>query len=185
MITKSTKLWKYTSNLFVSIDQLGNALAGGNPDNTISARVGYYNFHKHDQNTVPWQWFWFMRIIDTTFYPVDGPNHCHEAYHNDPGEIFDNRVTNFFIAIAATVIIIPSCVVIAFVLYLLSALRIVKRKRIDRGKNLQKRIDSCNLLMTSLLQEIDYHGLDFPLDAIKVKYKDLNGKVKDLGNRLK
>ena len=48
MITSNTLVWKYIGNAFVSIDQFGKSLAGGNPDNTISARVGYYN-HYHYQ----------------------------------------------------------------------------------------------------------------------------------------
>lgn len=172
MITKKTKLWQYTSHLFVSIDQLGNALAGGNADNTISARVGFYTNHHYDKGKEPWYWCWFEKIIDTTFYPVDGPNHCHEAYHNDAGEIFDNRVTNFFVALAA-IIIIPSCVMIAFVLYLLSALRIVRRKTIERDKNLEKRLSSCSRLLKSTQQEIDEHGLDFNLDEARQELKNL------------
>ena len=133
MITKKSKIWKYFSRLFLSIDQLGNALAGGDPDNTISARVGYYNHHYFPENEkVPWYWSVFEKIINVTFYPADGPNHCHEAYHNDAGEIFDNRLTDILVAIAATIIIIPSCIAIAFVLYLLSVLGIVKRKTIER-----------------------------------------------------
>ena len=184
MITKNSKLWKYISNFFVSIDQLGNVIAGGNPDNTVSARVGYYNFYKHSPETVPWYWYWFMKIIDTTFYPVDGPNHCLEAYYNDSGEIFDNRVTNFFIAIAAALIIIPSCIVIAIVLYLLAALQIVKRKTIERNKNVEKRIHSCNLLLTGLLNEIDRYGPGSPLDEAKEKYKILTEKTGELGDLL-
>ena len=29
--------------VLVAIDQLGNAIAGGNPDSTISARVGFFS----------------------------------------------------------------------------------------------------------------------------------------------
>jgi hypothetical protein len=76
MINKHSRLWQYISHLFISVDQFGNALAGGNPDNTISARVGYYNHHYYETNKVPWYWSLFERIIDTAFYPVDGPAHC-------------------------------------------------------------------------------------------------------------
>lgn len=33
----------YFKNILVSVDQLGNAICGGNPDNTISARVGFFS----------------------------------------------------------------------------------------------------------------------------------------------
>lgn len=36
----SSKLAKYTMNLLISIDQLGNTLLAGDPDETISSRVG-------------------------------------------------------------------------------------------------------------------------------------------------
>ena len=39
----------YLVNFFVSIDQFGNVLAGGNPDNTISSRVGYYTEKYYDR----------------------------------------------------------------------------------------------------------------------------------------
>lgn len=181
MITKKSKIWKYFSRLFLSIDQLGNAIAGGDPDNTISARVGYYNHHYFPENEkVPWYWHVFEKIIDTTFYPVDGPNHCHEAYHNDAGEIFDNRLTNVLVAIAATAIIIPSCIAIALVLYFLSALRIVKRKTIERDKNLEKRLSSCSLVLLSTYQEINEHGLDFDLEESKKQLKILLGKTEKI-----
>ncbi|MBK7384715.1 MAG: hypothetical protein IPI81_15500 [Flavobacteriales bacterium] len=33
----------YFKNVLVSVDQLGNTLCGGNPDNTISAWTGYFS----------------------------------------------------------------------------------------------------------------------------------------------
>jgi len=181
MITKKSKIWKYVSRIFLSIDQLGNVIAGGDADNTISARVGYYNHHYFSENeNVPWYWSLFEKIIDATFYPVDGPNHCHEAYHNDPAEIFDNRLTNVLVAIAATIIIIPSCIIIAFVLYLLSALRIIKRKTIERDKNLEKRLGSCSLILTSTYQEINEHGLDFDLTASKKELQILTENIENI-----
>ncbi len=57
--------------MFIGLDQLGNALTGGHPDVTVSARVGYLATLKERG------WFMFMeRLIDFAFWPVDGPNHC-------------------------------------------------------------------------------------------------------------
>ena len=98
----------YLSNFFVSIDQLGNVLAGGNPDNTISSRVGYYNKHNIQAEKAPLQWRIFETIINFTFYPIDGVDHCHEAFHNDAGEEFDKNTKNILVAILASVIIVPS-----------------------------------------------------------------------------
>ncbi len=181
MITQKTKIWQYFSHLFVSIDQLGNAIAGGHPDNTISARVGYYNHHyAFENNKVPWYWSLFETIIDTTFYPVDGPAHCHEAYHSDAGGIFDNRLTNFMIALAATLIIIPSCVAISLALYLLWGLGIVKRKTIERDKNLVKRFRSSSEVLTSAHQEINEHGLDFDLTESNKQMDMLLNEAKNI-----
>ena len=115
MLTKNSPVWKYISHLFLSIDQFGNALAGGNSDNTISARIGFYNHHESPVRKVAGYWKFLEWVIDTTFEPVDGKGHCHEAYHNDASEIFDNYVTRFFI-LMAFIIIIPSCILIAAIL---------------------------------------------------------------------
>lgn len=179
MLTSKSSLWKFVSNLFVSIDQLGNAIAGGNPDNTVSARVGYYNHYyvPYESKGVPWYWRWFENIIDFTFYPVDGWNHCHEAYHNDASEIFDNRVTNFLIAIGAGVIIIPSCFLIAIILYTLYLFRIVRPRIIDRELNLHRRLNtSINGLINSD-REIDEYGLDFDLTRVKKDVAELKKLV--------
>ena len=60
--------------VFIGLDQLGNALAGGHPDVTISARLGY--LYSRDRR-------WFsavMRMVDWSFYPVDGYYHCFSSY---------------------------------------------------------------------------------------------------------
>ena len=99
---------KVLSNFFVSIDQLGNVLAGGNPDNTISSRVGYYTEEYYPPDKIPVKWKFFRNVINFSFYPIDGKDHCKEAYLNDAGEEFDKDTSDYVIAILAT-IIIPSC----------------------------------------------------------------------------
>ncbi len=177
MLTENNRIWKFVSHLFLSIDQLGNALAGGNSDNTISARIGFYNHHSSPKNEVSGYWKFLEWVIDTTFEPVDGKGHCHEAYHNDAGEIFDSEITRFFIVIAS-VIIIVSCVVIALVLYPLAGLGILKQKKIDRSVNLATRFDYCNLQLKSILQELDEHSIkDLDLTNAKVSFERLKGRV--------
>ena len=151
----------YIVNFFVSIDQLGNTIAGGNPDNTISSRVGFYNKH----NTIPgekapWQWRLFQKIINLSFWPIDGKGHCHEAFHNDAGEDFDKNTKNILVAILAAVIIIPSCVLISILLYTLYALRIVSPKYIDRNKNIKKRLNSAQAKLDGTLHELNEHKVD-------------------------
>lgn len=60
-----------------AFSQLGNALVGGDADIPISGRVGYFS-QKGDAFLQICE-----RIIDFTFYPVDGKNHCYKAYRED------------------------------------------------------------------------------------------------------
>ena len=68
-----TKTW--VGRIFISLDQLGNALAGGNPDATISQRLGYFNAERPMKATNL-----LMKLVDWTFKPVDGEGHCRQAY---------------------------------------------------------------------------------------------------------
>lgn len=129
----------YLGNFFVSIDQLGNVLAGGNPDNTISSRVGYYTEKYYTNKRVPLKWRIFKNIINFTFYPIDGKNHCKEAYYNDAGEEFDKGTSDIAVAILA-VLIIASCIFISILFYLLFAFGIVSPKKINRSKNIKQRL---------------------------------------------
>lgn len=182
MITYKSAIWKYMSNLFISMDQLGNVIAGGYADNTISARIGYYNHHYFpDRKSVPLYWKILEQIIDFTFKPVDGPNHCHEAFHNDPSEVFDNKLTNFLVVLASIIIIIPSCVLIGVILYTLTGLKIVKQKTIDRNKNINNRFDGCNKFLNSIRyeiiehpDEIDLQNLESQKETIKQQLENLN-----------
>lgn len=130
---------KYILNLLISIDQLGNVIAGGNPDNTISARVGFYNYHYSEEKKVTLFWKVFEFVIDTTFWPIDGPNHCHEAYHNDAGEFFDTGTKDWAVAVLS-VFIIGSCVFIAGLLYTLYVVNLISPKKIDRANNIRERL---------------------------------------------
>lgn len=71
----------YAKSVLIAIDQLGNAIAGGNPDCTISGRIGYYN----ERSVEPYLWYWqILRfIVDLTFYPFDGKEHCKQAFEKE------------------------------------------------------------------------------------------------------
>lgn len=79
---------KYLRNVLVAIDQLGNAVCGGKPEVTISARTGYFA-NIADSKIKIW-WKLMEAIINFAFEPVDGPNHCLDAYnaslHSKPVE---------------------------------------------------------------------------------------------------
>ncbi len=161
----------YLNNFFVSIDQLGNVLAGGNPDNTISSRVGFYNKHNTDAEKAPWQWRFFEKIINFTFYPIDGEDHCHEAFHNDAGEEFDKNTKNILVAILASLIIIPSCLLISTLLYTLYAFGIVSPKHIDRNKNIKKRLNLAQAKLDGTLHELNEHKveIDYKLKEVALE----------------
>lgn len=65
----------YVWAVFIGLDQLGNALTGGHPDVTVSARLGYLS-----QNTKWAQWKAMRKMVDWAFEPVDGPGHCLSAW---------------------------------------------------------------------------------------------------------
>ncbi len=97
--------------VLIAIDQLGNAIAGGHPDATISARVGYFS-----ENAKRGRAYWksLQWIIDFAFYPIDGPNHCYEAWQADKDELFQ-RGSDLMRFILSFIIVIV-CPVIAVVL---------------------------------------------------------------------
>ncbi|HED33494.1 MAG TPA: hypothetical protein ENJ08_04640 [Gammaproteobacteria bacterium] len=71
--------------VLIAIDQLGNAVAGGNPDSTVSARVGY--FARKQNNRLRVYWKTMESIINHTFYPIHGPDHCYKSHLADRDEI--------------------------------------------------------------------------------------------------
>jgi len=109
---KSAMSWP--NAVMVAVDQLGNAIAGGNPDATVSARVGY--FLEHSKPPYSLYWKSLAAIIDCAFYPVDGPNHCLESYRHDKNELFQQG-SDFFRALLG-IIVIGFCVPTAVVLRL-------------------------------------------------------------------
>ena len=74
----------YILRVLVSIDQLGNTIAGGHPGMTVSARTGYFaNVKKTTLR--PW-WLFMEKMIDLAFLPIDGPKHCYTAYNTNKKE---------------------------------------------------------------------------------------------------
>lgn len=104
----------YFKNVLVSIDQLGNAICGGNPDNTISARVGY--FSEVNQGINKYFWKGLAKVINFTFWPIDGPNHCKQAFEDDPREVFNDKNGDVFRALLS-VVIVTTCIPISVILY--------------------------------------------------------------------
>ena len=97
--------------VLIAIDQLGNAVAGGNPDATISARTGYF---ANEQKTRLWPyWKTLEYIINFAFYPIDGPDHCYNDYLTEQANCF-NEGSDFLRAVLGLIIIV-FCIPIAFI----------------------------------------------------------------------
>lgn len=109
---------KYFKNILVAVDQLGNAICYGNPDVTISARVGYYS---QVERVYLYYWRTLEKIINFTFWPVDGPNHCKEAFEADPEEVFNDSFGDFFRILLSAIIVI-ACIPISILIYLFWAI---------------------------------------------------------------
>ena len=100
--------------VLVAIDQLGNAIAGGNPDSTISARVGFFSANARHGKAY---WRLLEAIIDFAFRPIDGPRHCYQAWQADRDERFQRGSDLTRIVLSAIIFI--ACPLIAIVLYVL------------------------------------------------------------------
>ena len=75
-------LGKYLLNFLISIDQLGNTIVGGDPDETISSRLG--KLKKKHGGTIPWRRP-VAKIIDMGLDKID-KNHSIDAIEADEGK---------------------------------------------------------------------------------------------------
>ena len=69
---------KYLKNILISIDQLINTILGGDPDMTISARLGRY-----------YRGTWIERLVDWMFkWQGNKSGHCENAdyWESDEGK---------------------------------------------------------------------------------------------------
>lgn len=67
------RLYKYTVNLLIALDQMVNAICGGSPDETISSRVG-----RNYPNSL------IAKLIDALFFWDRG--HCKKHIEPDDRE---------------------------------------------------------------------------------------------------
>lgn len=76
------KLGKYTINVLLGIDQLVNAVVAGDPDETMSSRIGKIK-RKHN-GVIPW-FHPIPKIVDWGLELIDD-NHCIDAIEEDEGK---------------------------------------------------------------------------------------------------
>lgn len=73
---------KWMMNVLIAVDQLFNALTCGDPDETISSRIG--KIKEAHGGMIP-RYHPVCRIIDWGLEKID-KNHCIEAIEEDEGE---------------------------------------------------------------------------------------------------
>lgn len=74
-------LKQFAWNVLISLDQLGNALTGGNPDETISSRLGKRK--RSRGGVLKWSdWAGLAKPLDWVLDKVD-PNHTLDAIEDD------------------------------------------------------------------------------------------------------
>lgn len=72
---------RYLLNILISIDQFGNTLLGGDPDETISSRLG--KLKSRNGGRIPWTRP-LSKLIDWILDKID-PNHSTKAIEKDEG----------------------------------------------------------------------------------------------------
>jgi hypothetical protein len=70
---------KFWLNVLVSLDQLANTLAGGNPDVTVSGHIGLMSDREIFTHG---KWDRLAKMVDKTFAPIES-NHCVESFLTD------------------------------------------------------------------------------------------------------
>lgn len=108
---------RYIFDVLVAIDQLGNTLAGGHHDTSISARVGY--FSRNAKRGLAY-WRFLETVINFAFNPIQGPDHCYFAYLDDPEELF--KQGSDIARIVLSIFIFIACPIIAIILSTLTFL---------------------------------------------------------------
>ena len=76
-------MWKYFYNVLIGLDQLGNTLAGGDPDETISSRLG--KIKRNHKGAIPWRRHPLAWLIDRGLEEVD-PGHSIDSIEEDEGD---------------------------------------------------------------------------------------------------
>ena len=100
--------YSWFMQVLLGLDQLGNALAGGHHDSTVSARIGYHLYNPNGARGMYWSFLEF--VVNLTFSPVDGPHHCRMAYCSDRNEDF--REGGFLAKVVLVVLVLVTCLVL-------------------------------------------------------------------------
>lgn len=75
---------RYLLNVLVALDQLVSAIFFGDPDETISSRLG--KAVRGDYGRLQAAFWWpVAKLVDLVFLPLDGPDHCRRMIEEDEG----------------------------------------------------------------------------------------------------
>lgn len=131
----------YFANLFYFVDIWMNALCGGNPLVTVSARTGYYSkYYGVRENFTASFWRYCERCVNWAFKPIDGIDHCAQAsewaevvlrdQYGNAAHIHHGPMVLF---IMLGPIVTLSCIILGPLIRLLHGIGIMpKNKRFDR-----------------------------------------------------
>lgn len=106
--------------LLLNIDRMGNAVCSGDYRFTVSARVGYFVTHRAN-----WYWRLLEWAINNAFYPIDGSNHCFEAYRWEKNYLKisqdkEYRRSNDVALFGLSIVVMISCLILAPIIWILS-----------------------------------------------------------------
>lgn len=100
--------YSWFMEVLLALDQLGNALAGGHHDSTVSARIGFHLYDPKGTRAMYWSFLEF--VVNLTFSPIDGPHHCRMAYCADREETF--RDGNIVLKIVLVLLVLVTCLIL-------------------------------------------------------------------------
>lgn len=110
---------KWLHEVLLAKDRLGNAMAGGWSENTVSGRVGYFAVTTDMHSSQGKFWRYLAHTVDWAFEPIDGPVHCFQAYRGEQDRMLKkNRYESGSDAarVALTLLALPVCLVLGSLL---------------------------------------------------------------------
>ena len=112
-------IYGYGKSVLLRGDILGNVIVGGNPEVTVSARLGYQSYRHHKNKKDDGFWWLCESIVDSTFEPIDGTGHCYSAFRWTETVFKIRKGQNLhinhgpdFMLVALLFLVVTSCLII-------------------------------------------------------------------------
>lgn len=99
----------YLGNLSHALSQVGNSLCGGNANISISGQIG------SNITRISKYWRFLKKMVDFTFFPLDGNNHCLKAWEKQNHE--KHKRINFLGRVIMFIIVFFSCLVLNIIIW--------------------------------------------------------------------